>query len=85
MSSQPVFFEWVAGKVANIFVSALDSSSSVNLKKGIVGFLQLQDAEGTVTEVRCTSIIFIFSLLFCTHSLYSVYLELSINLLSLVF
>lgn len=50
MSSQPVFFEWVAGKVANIFVSASDSSSSINLKKGIVGFLQLQDAEGTVTE-----------------------------------
>lgn len=50
MSLQPVFFEWNAGKVVNFFVSASETSSSANLKKGIVGIFQVQEKEGSVVE-----------------------------------
>ena len=50
-SSQPVYFVWSAGKVAQIYVSDGESEGSADVKRGVIGLLQMQDVEGEITEV----------------------------------
>ncbi|XP_072050274.1 microsomal triglyceride transfer protein large subunit-like [Amphiura filiformis] len=51
VSSHPIFAHWNSGKVSNLFASSADTTSSLNVKKGVASLLQVQTSDGKATEV----------------------------------
>ncbi|XP_071952199.1 microsomal triglyceride transfer protein-like [Antedon mediterranea] len=50
VSPYSVFFQWNDGRVGSIYANERDVSGSLNMKRGLISLLQIQLANGKVTE-----------------------------------
>lgn len=47
----PVYFEWEAGRIGQVYVGDDDTTLAINIKKGIISLFQLRIEDGTHSEV----------------------------------
>ncbi|XP_033122321.1 microsomal triglyceride transfer protein-like [Anneissia japonica] len=50
VSPYSVFFQWNDGRVGSVYANEKDASGSLNVKRGLISLLQIQLADGKVTE-----------------------------------
>ena len=52
LTQRPIYFHWRSDVVLEVFAADDDSTSAVNLKKGIAALFQVQSLEGDFIEVE---------------------------------
>ena len=52
LTQRPIYFHWRSDVVLEVFATDDDSTSAVNLKKGIAALFQVQSLEGDFIEVE---------------------------------
>lgn len=52
----PIYFSWNNGKIGAVYASGSESPSLLNLKKGVAGLFQVQDASGQAEEMDASGL-----------------------------